>query len=206
MLGREVNHIADLMYPMSEPNQAQSPSDYVQKLEQEVARAHSQARKTLAATQKRMKRDHDVRIFEKSFEVGDLVYILNSGSAKGKSKKLQKQWKGPGIVVNRLSPYLYRVKLRYAILTTHHDKMKKCQDRDIPTWLLKFKKNKSLLDKYGDQGDDSSDVYCTCRKPFRGEFMIQCDSCSEWYHGRCVNVTQPEAIHFDVYKCPLCSA
>ncbi|VDI22774.1 nucleosome-remodeling factor subunit BPTF [Mytilus galloprovincialis] len=36
-------------------------------------------------------------------------------------------------------------------------------------------------------------LYCTCRGPYTGEFMISCDKCSEWYHGRCVGISPQEA-------------
>ncbi|CAC5411457.1 BPTF [Mytilus coruscus] len=36
-------------------------------------------------------------------------------------------------------------------------------------------------------------LYCTCRGPYTGEFMISCDRCSEWYHGRCVGISPQEA-------------
>ena len=36
-------------------------------------------------------------------------------------------------------------------------------------------------------------LYCVCQKPYTGEFMIRCEECKEWYHGKCVKVTQEEA-------------
>ena len=30
--------------------------------------------------------------------------------------------------------------------------------------------------------EDLSRLYCLCRKPYtKGQFMIQCDACSEWF-------------------------
>ncbi|KAI9142533.1 hypothetical protein BKA69DRAFT_1013845, partial [Paraphysoderma sedebokerense] len=49
-------------------------------------------------------------------------------------------------------------------------------------------------------------LYCLCRKPNDGSFMIQCDKCSDWFHGACVNVTEEESSHFETYVCPPCSA
>ncbi len=34
-----------------------------------------------------------------------------------------------------------------------------------------------------DKEDD--DVYCLCRRPYQeSEFMIECDVCKDWFHGR----------------------
>lgn len=55
------------------------------------------------------------------------------------------------------------------------------------------------------EGEDDGLEYCFCRKGFReGEFMIYCDSCSEWYHGRCVNIDQAKAAAIEEYRCNSC--
>ncbi len=35
-------------------------------------------------------------------------------------------------------------------------------------------------------------------------FYIGCESCSDWFHGRCVGILQSEADHIDEYLCPNC--
>ncbi|CAH6723102.1 COMPASS component Spp1p [[Candida] jaroonii] len=35
---------------------------------------------------------------------------------------------------------------------------------------------------------NSEEVYCICRKPDRGELMIGCDGCDEWYHFKCMKI------------------
>ncbi|KAI9012722.1 hypothetical protein BC832DRAFT_521979, partial [Gaertneriomyces semiglobifer] len=41
---------------------------------------------------------------------------------------------------------------------------------------------------------DDEKVYCICRRPYDGsEFMIQCEACEEWFHGKCVGV-EPKRI------------
>ena len=33
--------------------------------------------------------------------------------------------------------------------------------------------------------DQTEPVYCLCRKPYdQTQFMIQCDKCQDWFHGR----------------------
>uniref|UniRef100_A0A1A7Y261 CXXC-type zinc finger protein 1 n=2 Tax=Iconisemion striatum TaxID=60296 RepID=A0A1A7Y261_9TELE len=47
-------------------------------------------------------------------------------------------------------------------------------------------------------------VYCICRKPDINCFMIGCDSCTEWYHGDCVGVSERAAKAIRVWFCPSC--
>lgn len=38
--------------------------------------------------------------------------------------------------------------------------------------------------------DDPDKLWCICRKPHDGKFMICCDICKDWFHGHCVGVTK----------------
>ena len=51
----------------------------------------------------------NVRTLEKQYSKGDLVYVLNSGIPKGKSKKLSPVWKGPVIIVVKLSAFYIKL-------------------------------------------------------------------------------------------------
>eukprot|EP01080_Neovahlkampfia_damariscottae_P002488 gene2488-3197_t len=51
------------------------------------------------------------------------------------------------------------------------------------------------------------DVYCFCRQPYNeNEFMIQCDSCLEWFHGACVGLDEKTGKKLKKYNCPTCEA
>lgn len=47
-------------------------------------------------------------------------------------------------------------------------------------------------------------MYCLCRKPDDGDFMVGCDFCNEWYHGKCVNISRKQAQSIKRYSCPKC--
>nr|CAI5865175.1 unnamed protein product [Callosobruchus analis] len=38
--------------------------------------------------------------------------------------------------------------------------------------------------------DDPNKLWCICNQPHNNRFMICCDTCEEWYHGKCVNITK----------------
>jgi hypothetical protein len=83
-------------------------------------------------------------------------------------------WKGPGIIVERLSPYIYGVRFENVVAITNHDRMKKCNDRHLPSWLSvakqKLQEGENLLDV-----SKENTPYCICRQPDDGSFMIHCD-------------------------------
>ncbi|CAM5174326.1 unnamed protein product, partial [Eretmochelys imbricata] len=48
-------------------------------------------------------------------------------------------------------------------------------------------------------------VYCLCRLPYDvTRFMIECDTCQDWFHGSCVGVEEDAAADIDLYHCPNC--
>ncbi|XP_056003459.1 uncharacterized protein LOC130046578 [Ostrea edulis] len=135
MLGRETNTPADLMYAPPIRGEDLDLEDYVVNLEKSIQAAHEIARARLRTTEERMKRDYDLRVRFRAYQEGDTVYVLDTATVKGKCRKLSPSWKGPGLVVQKLSAHLYRVRTKTTVMLVNHDRMKKCEDRDLPRWL-----------------------------------------------------------------------
>ena len=65
----------------------------------------------------------------------------------------------------------------------------------------------------GDEGEgedggfiSDTDLYCICRKPDTGTFMIGCDGgCDDWFHGKCVGIVPEWKTLIDRYICPFCT-
>lgn len=58
--------------------------------------------------------------------------------------------------------------------------------------------------------DDPDRLWCICKQPHNNRFMICCDKCEDWFHGKCVNVTKAmgkeiELMHKE-WRCPNCKA
>ncbi len=100
-----------------------------------LRKTHEIARDTLKTSQRRMKRNYDLRILEKAYQEGDVVYVLDTASIKGKCRKLRPPWSGPGFIRNKITPYLYRIQMTNKVIVVNHDKMKPCTDRQIPAWI-----------------------------------------------------------------------
>ena len=140
MLGRAIGLPAELMFG-SLGNTGQPEGDqyvYVGELQTAIEGARRVARETLKQSQKRMKRDYDVKVRVKELKLGDFVHQLDTATVKGKSRKLSPSWKGPGVVIEKLSPYLYKIKLKRVIITANHDRVKLCHDREVPEWAQKL--------------------------------------------------------------------
>ena len=137
-----------------------------------------------------MKRDYDLRgVVKRNYQAKDIVYLLDTAVLKGNCRKLSSPWKGPAI------------QLRKSMFVANHDSLKPCKDRKLPDWIKKWQDNPN-----GTQISDVDDstVYCLCREPWQGRFMIQCDGCDEWFHGACVDITPTEALSIDEYQCGIC--
>ncbi|XP_039276051.1 death-inducer obliterator 1 isoform X2 [Nilaparvata lugens] len=58
--------------------------------------------------------------------------------------------------------------------------------------------------------DDPDRLWCICQKPHNNRFMICCDACEEWFHGKCVGITKAIGKQIEQqgveWKCPNCKA
>ena len=202
MFGREINIPADLMFASVMTEESMLVNEYIQQLVVSLKESHQIARKKLKETQKRMKKNYDLRILEKTYETGDKVYVQGEAVSQGICKKIAPPWKGPGIIIEKITPYLFRIQIRNKVMLVNHDKIKLCRDRQLPAWLLNFQ----IPDSLASMGDvQDTDKHCICKQPWGGQFMIQCDYCDIWFHGSCVNVAPSDALDIDKYKCPGCT-
>ncbi|TKY90839.1 hypothetical protein EX895_000837 [Sporisorium graminicola] len=55
------------------------------------------------------------------------------------------------------------------------------------------------------EGDEDVNQYCICRGTDDGSFMISCEHCQEWFHTKCVGMTQKAAKKLDDYVCESCA-
>jgi len=73
-----------------------------------MKRAHTAAREKLKVSTKPMNRNYDLKVMERAFEEGDVIHLLDSATLKGSCKKLSSLWKGPVIIVKKITPSIYR--------------------------------------------------------------------------------------------------
>ena len=85
-------------------------------------KAHRVARENLKSSVLYNKRDYDQRLYQTSYNTGDLVYVLDPSNKPGVSTKLQPIFRGPYLVVKVYSPILYLVQGRKHQVVVHHDR------------------------------------------------------------------------------------
>ena len=165
MFGREINIPADLMFASVMTEESMLVNEYIQKLVVSLRESHQFALKKLKETQKRMKKNYDLRILEKTYETGDKVYVQGEAVSQGICKKIAPPWKGPGIIIEKIIPYLFRIQIRNKVMLVNHDKIKLCRDRQLPAWLLNFQ----IPDSLASMGDvQDTDKHCICKQPWGG--------------------------------------
>lgn len=166
MLGREVHQPISLAFGVpGKDKQSTSPVNYVYDLWNKMTEIQSYVRKHLKVAAERQKRDYDTRASCKTYEVGDLVYYLDSSRKVGLSPKLKReQWKGPFVISRKISDLLYELRWQHKTRTRviHHDRLKPFQCDTIPDWvpitqkyvMQKNKQSKSATKCFGKNKSD----------------------------------------------------
>ena len=146
MPGREAIMPTELQTGSSPPeHNPKCYCDYACKLKEKSLALHALARRHLkTATEcRRRQKDHDTRISERRYQMGDLVCWKNIGKTVGRSPKLEpNKWLGPCVVLKRRSDLSYVVKRgpQGKRRTVHHDNLKPCYLQDVPEWILELQK------------------------------------------------------------------
>ena len=122
MLAREVNKPVDVLFGLNPANYTLlTPPEYVAHVDKTIKASHEAARENLGASILYNKRDYDIRAYLTSYDVGDLVYVLDPSNKPEVSTKLQPIYWGPYLVFKVYSPILYGIKDCKRQLVVHHD-------------------------------------------------------------------------------------
>lgn len=138
MLGREVRTPLEFsldIHPIDE-----EPSDiggYANRMAKMMKQSWKLARDNIGRSTSRQKRNYDLRTSVNNYEVGDLVYRLDSTRHKGLSPKLKSaRWIGPCVITRKLSELIFEIRSSPRGKTTilHHDRLKPFLSANVPSW------------------------------------------------------------------------
>ncbi|VDI47035.1 Hypothetical predicted protein [Mytilus galloprovincialis] len=156
MLGREVFQPIDVILGTSNWNvDRKEVQQYIKDLVENLNRVHDIARDNLKASQERQKGIYDLKYNQNMYNVGDVVYKLNQATKVGQSAKLKSPWKGPYLITAWRSPVLYKIKDRKTESWIHHDRIKLCEDRELPIWIKRMRNQ--LMDQTMDE--ETNEIY-----------------------------------------------
>ena len=182
MFGREVLQPTDLMYPGAKPQAREE--GYLTELREQLVIAHETARETLKTRSEYAKRNYDKGAYTKNYTLGDPVYVLNKTQKKGVCQKLTPRFEGPAIITEVKSPFIFKILMNNRTSKiVNHDSIKLCREKELPKWVIKTQES---LEQTGGQ------TYCFCGKPYQGEFMVQCNSCLDWFHTKCAGIKKKD--------------
>ena len=139
LFGREVNLPVDLILGRPETEKSPLPlkTVYAYELSQKLEVIHKFARNKLKLSSDRMKRNYDVGTKMQTFDAGDPVWLHNPRRVKGLCPKLQNNWEGPYIIVNKLNDVIYRIqkgpKMKPKVV--HQDRLKPYLGENVPVWF-----------------------------------------------------------------------
>lgn len=126
MLGREIRTPGEMAYgrPPDAPAVPPGP-EYASRLQASLETAHSFARQHLLKAGIRQKRNYDLKTKGRHFTAGERVWVYSPQRKKGRCPKLDAQWVGPCIVLERIGEVVYRVQMppRGRKVAVHRDRL-----------------------------------------------------------------------------------
>ena len=137
MFGRELTLPVDMTLGRPIRDERLCATDHAYQLEQRLLDIHDFARNHLNISSESMKKRYDVRMHKNPYKIRDAVWYYNPKRKVGFNPKLQRPWKGPMIVVDRLNEVLFRIQSgqKAKPQVVHHDKLKPYLGEDKPEWF-----------------------------------------------------------------------
>ncbi|CAA7054352.1 unnamed protein product [Microthlaspi erraticum] len=88
------------------------------------------------------------------------------------------------------------------IVHTLDDFMKlKCIREHDYYWRLEYKVHSAVY------VPESAEVYCLCYQPHNPDvLMVECEKCNDWFHSKCIGMTDEEVKKMEHYFCSACNS
>ena len=118
-LGREIRIPVDLI--LGQPESKIVPiNGYLQATKECLERVYNLIRHRISKSQETFRYEGRAPKI-KELRVGEKVLVFDPSRRKGRSPKLCGKWKGPGEVLNKISDWVYRVRLRGKVIVRHRN-------------------------------------------------------------------------------------
>lgn len=120
LFGNELRLPVDLMHGKAPDGQV-SPDRFVNDLQVRLRLIHKSVRSKINSAIESTGRYEGRAPKIKELVPGQNVLVFDPSRRVGQCPKLNPQWKGPAVVVNRISDWVYRVKFRNRFVIRHRD-------------------------------------------------------------------------------------
>lgn len=128
LFGREMVLPVDVMLGIEVNEKFPSVNRYVEKLNESLSTVLGAVKKHQARASENQKFNFDFKAQHQFYSVGEFVWLKNKARKKGVSPKLQKRFKGPFKIVERISDVLYRIQPEGGVSSNvvHFNLLKPC--------------------------------------------------------------------------------
>ena len=109
LFGQEIVLPVDVMLGVASKDKFTSVSDYVTRTADTLSTVVEAVKRHQAKASNRQKAAHDFRVNFQYYSVGELVWVQNKARKRGLCPKLQRRYKGPYKVLERVTDVLYRL-------------------------------------------------------------------------------------------------
>ena len=161
VFGRQVQLPVDLVLGRP-PDQAVTDDiaiPYVNGLRDQLYNTHDLARSKMEEASAYQKRNYDVRMNFKQYNIGDIVLLHDPARKKGVCKKLTSPWIGPFLVVGKVSDLVFKIQRSPTarVKVVHHDRLKLCHG-GLESWLVGPAQGDMNVSVPGSSSDASNQV------------------------------------------------
>ena len=221
--GEDSDEMVDNDNPQPEVNDNQDPVDqYVASLHERMTTAHTLARKQLETAQKVMKRSHEVRRRRNTSSVVSKKESTSSTKASDahKDKGAYQGTRGRAKAATQSTDRTdsHRTDVKYRVKPETRPPMRRdSQRRSVPDSRPPLGRDNRADAIHTRRHLESETrraptrrrntprpIYCVCKTRNPRGYMVQCDACADWFHPRCVGITNEYAHRVPRYYCPYC--
>jgi hypothetical protein len=166
--GRKPKVPVDLIFPNIELDLHLSPASYAAEVQRNLQDCFNRVISCRDTRMERNKVEYDRSCRAANFGENDFVWVLDTTTKVGVSKKLSRKWKGPYRILDKINKVNYRIQPiqgRGRKLIVHQNRLMKCYTRDME----KF--NESLLTSQL-ESDFSKDISFPLNNEEREDLLV----------------------------------
>lgn len=147
----------------------------------------------------------DLKMNEKGEYRVDKVSFPKKNIFKGKIASSSVVWKNLAKKYNKTTKSISNKFLRIVSTLKSYEFSPQLYGEAQPDTKSEGKIDDALFEPNNENFDDQ--IYCICKKEWKGELMIECDRCAKWYHPQCisVNITNEVEINNNHILCNKCT-